>query len=130
MVYLGPNLPGAIVAKPIKEGGVPDWALGQRLLTEPQQIDVKHADSKFSLAGIQMKFASLFLDGRYHIDQGISEDMWIIKMASTIHDDMPVNEYACMKLVESVGTDISELRLIELKEFDGFDLLPIDSISR
>ncbi|WED22795.1 type II toxin-antitoxin system HipA family toxin [Vibrio sp. JC009] len=119
LAYLGSNLPGALVAKPIKAGDVPAWALEQRLSTEPQQINVKHADTKFSLAGVQMKFSSSHVDGRYHIDQEISEDMWIIKTPSTIHKGVPVNEYTCMKLAEAAGAEIPEVRLIELDVLEG-----------
>lgn len=119
LAYLGSNLPGAIIAKPIKAGDIPVWALEQRLSTEPQQINVKHADTKFSLAGVQMKFSSAHRDGRYHINQELSEDMWIIKTPSTVHKGVPVNEYTCMKLAEAVGAEIPEVRLIELKELEG-----------
>lgn len=119
LAYLGSNLPGAVIAKPIKAGDVPAWALEQRLSTQPQQIDVKHANTKFSLAGVQMKFSSSHVDGRYHIDQEISEDMWIIKTPSTVHKGVPVNEYSCMKLAEAAGADIPEVRLIELSELEG-----------
>ena len=119
LAYLGSNLPGAVIAKPIKAGDVPAWALEQRLSTQPQQIDVKHANTKFSLDGVQMKFASSHVDGRYHIDQEISEDMWIIKTPSTVHKGVPVNEYSCMKLAEAAGADIPEVRLIKLSELEG-----------
>lgn len=119
LAYLGSNLPGALLAKPIKAGDVPTWALEQRLSTEPQQINVKHADTKFSLAGVQMKFSSSHVDGRYHIDQEISEDMWIIKTPSTVHKGVPVNEYTCMKLAEAAGAEVPEVRLIELDELEG-----------
>ncbi len=123
LAYLGSNLPGAVIAKPIKAGDVPIWALEQRLSTEPQQIDVKHANTKFSLAGVQMKFSSSHVDGRYHIDQEISEDMWIIKTPSTVHKGVPVNEYGCMKLAEAAGADIPEVRLIELSELEACRVL-------
>lgn len=116
LAYLGANLPGAILATPIEAGGVPDWALEHRLSTEPLQIDVKHVNNKFSLAGVQVKFSSSFIKGRYHIDEDTSQDMWIIKTPSTIHKGVPVNEYTCMKLAESVGANIPEIRLIELNQ--------------
>lgn len=119
LAYLGSNLAGALIATPIKAGDVPDWALEHRLSTEPQQINVKHADTKFSLAGVQMKFSSSHLDGRYHIDKEISEDVWIIKTPSTVHKGVPVNEYTCMKLAEAAGANIPEVRLIELNELEG-----------
>jgi len=119
LAYLGTNLPGALVATPIKAGDMPDWALEQRLATEPQQINVKHADTKFSLAGVQMKFSSSHVDGRYHIDQEISEDMWIIKTPSTVHKGVSVNEYTCMRLAEAAGAKIPDIRLIKLGELEG-----------
>jgi serine/threonine-protein kinase HipA len=66
-----------------------------------------------------MKFSSSHVDGRYHIDQEISEDMWIIKTPSTVHKGVPVNEYSCMKLAAAAGVDIPEVRLIELSELEG-----------
>ena len=119
LAYLGSNLPGALVVEPIKAGNVPSWALEQRLSTEPQQIDVKHADSKFSLAGVQMKFSSSHIDGRYHIDQEISDDMWIVKTPSTVHKGVPINEFTCMKLAELAGAKVPEIRLIHMNELEG-----------
>ncbi|WP_156683989.1 MULTISPECIES: type II toxin-antitoxin system HipA family toxin [unclassified Vibrio] len=119
LAYLGSNLPGALIAGPIEAGNLPSWALEQRLSTEPQQINVKHADTKFSLAGVQMKFSSSHLDGRYHIDQEISKDIWIIKTPSTVHNGVPVNEYTCMKLAETAGVETPEVRLIDLDELEG-----------
>ncbi len=119
LAYLGSNLPGALIAEPIEVGNLPSWALEQRLSTEPQQINVKHADTKFSLAGVQMKFSSSHLDGRYHIDQEISKDIWIIKTPSTVHKGVPVNEYTCMKLAEAAGVETPEVRLIDLDELEG-----------
>jgi len=119
LAYLGSNLPGAIIATPIKAGDLPDWALDHRLSTEPLQIEVKHAADKFSLAGVQMKFSSSHLDGRYHIDQELTGDMWIIKTPSTVYKGVPVNEYTCMILAETVGIVVPEIRLIKLDELAG-----------
>lgn len=119
LAYLGMNLPGALVASPIKAGEMPSWALEYRLSTEPQQIEVLHADTKFSLAGVQMKFSSAHVDGRYHIDQEFTGDMWIIKTPSTIHKGVPLNEYSCMKLAEAAGAEVPDIRLIRLEELEG-----------
>ncbi|CAM2902666.1 type II toxin-antitoxin system HipA family toxin [Vibrio rarus] len=119
LAYMGANLPGAIIATPINAGDVPKWALEQRLSTAPQQINVRHTNSKFSLAGVQMKFSSSFRDGRYHIDKEFSGDMWIIKTPSSVHRGVPLNEFSCMKLAEMVGAEIPEVRLIEMKELEG-----------
>jgi len=39
LAYLGANLPGAIIAQPIKAGGLPDWALEQ-LCSYPYKLDL------------------------------------------------------------------------------------------
>ncbi|MPS31531.1 MULTISPECIES: type II toxin-antitoxin system HipA family toxin [unclassified Salinivibrio] len=119
LAYMGKNLPGAIVATPIKAGELPRWALAQRLSTAPQQIDVKHADSKFSLAGVQMKFSSSHRDGRYHIDHDANEDSWIIKTPSTVHKGVPLNEFTCMTLAAQAGAVVPERRLINVVELEG-----------
>lgn len=119
LAYLGKNLPGAIVATPIRAGNVPQWALEQRTSTDPQQIDVKYVDNKFSLAGVQMKFSSSHMDGRYHIDKEMSHDMWIIKTPSTVHAGVPVNEFTCMKLAKAAGAIIPPIRLIKLDDLEG-----------
>ncbi|RUO31086.1 type II toxin-antitoxin system HipA family toxin [Aliidiomarina soli] len=119
LAYLGANLPGAIVATPINAGNMPDWALQQRLSTEPQQINTQHVDTKFSLAGVQMKFSSVLIDGRYHIDQSIPEDFWIVKTPSTVHKSVPANEFTCMRLAEAAGVETPDTRLIGLDELAG-----------
>ena len=119
LAYLGSNLPGAIVAKPIPAGQVPRWALEHRLNIEPLSIDVQHVSQKFSLAGVQMKFSSSRKDHRFLINQELSEDIWIVKTPSTLHKGLTVNEFSCMHLAQAAGANTPDIQLVELENLEG-----------
>ena len=119
LAWVGNNLPGAIVAAPAPAGEIPAWALSGRDRTEAVQIDVKSVAQKFSLAGIQMKFSTIRQDGRYNISTELGADSWIVKTPSTIHGNVPENEYSAMKLAEAIGVDIPEITLISPDMLDN-----------
>jgi serine/threonine-protein kinase HipA len=120
MAHMGKNLPGALQAEPISVGNVPKWALDHREQVEAVQVDVEHSQGKFSLAGVQMKFSSVkSKDGRYNIGQDANSNSWIIKTPSTIHKNVPYNEYTTMRLAEFVGVEIPEIKLVELTQLDN-----------
>jgi serine/threonine-protein kinase HipA len=119
LAYVGDNLPGAIRAIPLAANEVPPWALINREQAEPILMDLGAKSRQFSLAGVQIKFSSAYKDGRYNIDSGIEGDNWIIKTPSTIHLYVPENEYTVMRLAESIGVDIPEIKLVELADLNG-----------
>ena len=119
MAWVGNNLPGAIIAAPVPGSEIPPWALSARNRTEAVQIDVNSVVQKFSLAGIQMKFSTVRRDGRYNISAELGTDSWIVKTPSTLHRNLPENEYSAMKLAESIGVDIPEITLISLDTLDN-----------
>ena len=120
MAHMGKNLPGALQAEPISVGNVPKWALDHREQVEAVQVDVEPSQGKFSLAGVQMKFSSVKRkDGRYNIGQDANSNSWIIKTPSTIHKNVPYNEYTTMRLAEVVGVEIPEIKLVELTQLDN-----------
>lgn len=118
LAQLGGSLIGAIKATPIKKGMVPDWVYIRK---EIKEIEVAMKDSKngFSLPGVQMKFSGHHKDGRFNITGDSSKDDWIIKTPSTVHDNVPKNEYSAMLLARSIGIDIPDVRLISLSELDN-----------
>lgn len=119
LAWTGENLPGALEAQPISAGQIPAWALSGRRQIEPVQIDVRVTDPKFSLAGVQMKFSSVRRDGRFNIGAQIGADSWIIKTPSTVHRNVPENEFSAMKLAESIGVNIPEIQLIPREKLDN-----------
>lgn len=119
LAWVGNNLPGAIIAAPVPAGEIPVWALSVRNRTEAVQIDVSGVVQKFSLAGIQMKFSTVRRGGRYNISAELGTDSWIVKTPSTLHGNVPENEYSAMKLAGSLGVDIPEIALISLDTLDN-----------
>ena len=119
--WLGLHLTGAIIASPIAKGDIPEWALQNPQRIAPIQIDVRYyAEHKFSLAGVQLKFSSTRnRDGRFNINQDEDSQSWIIKTPSTIHQHLPSNEYSIMRLAESVGIDIPEIKLVPLSKLNN-----------
>ena len=121
LALTGNNLPGAIIAAPVPIGEIPGWALLTRDRVEAVQIDVRNVAQKFSLAGVQMKFSTIRKDDRFNIGAEIGGDSWIIKTPSTIHQNVPENEYSAMILAQAIGVKIPEVELIAL---DALDNLP------
>lgn len=120
LVHMAGSLPGGVIAAPIVAGQMPAWALDHREQVEAVQIDVEHSQTKFSLAGVQMKFSSVRnQDGRFNIGTDASQDCWIIKTPSTVHKYVPYNEFSAMRLAEAVGVDIPEIKLVELSDLDN-----------
>ena len=125
LAWVGNNLPGAIIAAPVPPGEIPGWALSARNRIEAVQIDVKGVAQKFSLAGIQMKFSTVRRDGRYNISIEAGTDDWIVKTPSTLHRNVPENEYSAMKLAESAGVHIPEVDLISLDTLDNLPAIQL-----
>jgi len=117
--YLGSDLPGALVAEPMEPEDVPANVLDTYGKARAVKFDRTSPESKFSLAGVQMKFSMKEKDGRYNLSKGNVLGDWIVKTPSTRHMDVPVNEYTAMKLAASAGIDIPEIRLVELNRLDN-----------
>jgi len=117
LASLGADLAGGITAVPI-DGDVPSWAI-----TEPHDlaeitIEQVQGATKFSLAGVQLKFSSHLTDGRYNITGGTG-GQWIIKTPSTIHKNVPENEFSTMTLAKLVGIEVPDIKLIPLSDLDN-----------
>ncbi|MGQ4276481.1 type II toxin-antitoxin system HipA family toxin [Pseudidiomarina sp. E22-M8] len=116
--HMSHNLPGALRATPISAGELPDWALDHRRQIESIQIDIEHTTAKFSLAGVQMKFSSTKQDGRFNLKFDADGESWIIKTPSTIHKNVPENEYTAMRLAQAAGVVIPDIQLVERDRLD------------
>ena len=118
--YLGEDLPGALIADPMEPEDVPDSVLtthhGKAKAVKFEKVTL---ENKFSLAGVQMKFSMKEKDGRYNLSKEDVLGDWIIKTPSTMHKDVPVNEYTAMRLASLVEVDIPEIKLVELDKLDN-----------
>jgi len=118
--YLGEDLPGAIVAKPMEPEDVPDFVLSTHGKAKAVKFDRGIQENKFSLAGVQMKFSMKEKNGRYHLSKGnVVLGDWIIKTPSTKYKFVPQNEYTAMSLAELAGVDIPEIKLVDLDKLDN-----------
>ncbi len=99
--YLGQNLPGALVATPMEPQDVPEGILSTHGKAKAIKFEGNDRESKFSLAGIQMKFSMKEIDGRYNLTKNGELGDWIIKTPSSRHKHVPLNEYTAMSLAAS-----------------------------
>ena len=117
--YLGRDLPGALVARPLEPKNVPGEVLSTYGTARAVHFGPVEEGRKFSLAGVQMKFSMKEREGRYNLGVGDELGDWIIKTPSTIHPDVPLNEYTAMSLAAMVGIEIPEIYLVELDKLEG-----------
>lgn len=116
--YLGQDLPGAIVATPIEPKTIPRYVLSDTSRAHAVKTQTQNDNTRFSLAGVQMKFSMREQDGRYRIAASGALGDWIIKTPSTTYKYVPLNEYTAMRLAELAGVDIPDIRLVELDKLD------------
>ncbi|MCX4187028.1 type II toxin-antitoxin system HipA family toxin [Methylophaga sp. OBS4] len=117
--YLGQDLPGAIVARPMRPEEVPESVLSTHGKAKAVEFNIGDGENKFSLAGVQIKFSMKEKDGRYNLTKGGELGDWIIKTPSTQHKNVPLNEFTAMSLAEMVGIEIPEIKLVELNQLDN-----------
>lgn len=116
---LSADLPGALVAQPVEPGQIPKGVLDHRTTVEPVPRMILDGRPHFSLAGVQMKFSMHEIDGRFNVSQPGKLGDWIVKIPSTHHRDVPVNEYTAMKLAALVGVDIPDIKLVTLDQLQN-----------
>ena len=121
--YTGGGLAGAIVATPVDPGDVPKGVLKAHGNVKAVENPVDQKKYLAALAGIQTKFSGQRNDRRYNISRGDARGDWIIKTPSTVHGNVPLNEYTAMTLASKAGVEIPEIELVEVESID--DLPPI-----
>lgn len=116
---LGQDLPGALIITAAEPDDVPGYILTP--WTKAAKTEVKSDPNQFSLAGVQMKFSMREQDGRYRIAESGDLGDWIIKTPSTVHKLVPLNEFTAMRLAQTAGINIPDIKLVEM---DALDKLP------
>ena len=117
--YLGRDLPGALVATPMEPEDVPDIVLRTHNKAKPVKCSSWNQDTKFSLAGIHMKFSMKEKNGRYQLTKNNDLGDWIVKTPSPKHQDVPLNEFTTMSLAAMAGVDIPQIKLVEVAKLDN-----------
>ncbi len=110
--YLGMDLPGALIARPIHLDETPSYISQHTHIKPCPSYNYLTQEQRFSLAGIQTKFSVKKNNDRYTITHGDTLGDWIVKPPSPIHPYLPQNEYTCMYLAALVGINIPDIDLI------------------
>jgi serine/threonine-protein kinase HipA len=114
---LGHDLPGALTIVPFGGDSLP-----------PSDDDLPEARSgteeddvlRFSLAGVQLKFSAVKeASGGLTIPAEGVGGSWIVKLPSTVHPNVPENEFAMMDLARRVGIDVPEIFLTPVARISG-----------
>lgn len=116
---LGHDLPGALIARAIEPEDVPGYILDRHHQTRLVKFSEDTQGNQFSLAGVQIKFSTKEMDGRYNLTKGGALGDTIIKTPSTKHKYVPLNEYTAMSLAAMAGIQIPEIKLVALDKIDN-----------
>lgn len=83
-----------------------------KILTPNLFLDCK---ARLSLAGNQDKLPCVYKDGKVYVpDQGMTTH--ILKTPSRRFQNLPENEYICMKLAKKIGFDVPDCDLIKIAD--------------
>lgn len=119
LTRLGADLPGAVLVIP-DNPEAPDsvgpirWeqVAGFRAPTPKGMV-------KFSLAGVQLKFAAQASGERLTAPVSSGEGRLILKLAPERYDDLPEAEYAGMTLAAALGVRTAPCRLTSVQDIEG-----------
>ena len=116
---LGLDLPGGLIATLHQTGNDSLSDRDQYSHSHSAAMNEHAIENKFSLAGVQMKFSMKEIDGRYNLTHFGELGDWIIKPPSTQYTQVPVNEFTCMTLAQSVGVSIPEIKLVDMRQINA-----------
>jgi len=113
---LGRDLPGAITVRRRDDGFIPRQTDEKVRATHDSLPNSLH----FSLAGVQLKFSAVIeATGGLTIPAEGSGGSWIVKLPSTSFASVPENEFAMMRLAETVGMNVPEIKLLPISDLSG-----------
>lgn len=114
---LGPDLPGAISIRALRDGVVAD---DDRDLPEETPRATNRGPLRFSLAGVQLKFSALEkASGGLTIPASGKGGDWIVKLPSVRFRGVAANEFSMMSLARAMGMDIPDVELLPLDQIEG-----------
>lgn len=118
LTRLGADLPGAVVVAP--ETPVP-LSAGPLQLERVDGFEVPRPEGlvKFSLAGVQLKFAADMGEGRLTVPGRAGANRCIVKLPSERYPGLPEAEFTAMRLARLVGVDTAACRLVSVDAIDG-----------
>lgn len=117
LAHLGQDLPGALIATPVLQEE--NSGLANQLGEPKQENGSYNTSNQFSLAGVQMKFSMKEKDGCYTLATNKTLGDWIIKTPSSLHKNVPINEFSVMQLAALAGVEIPNIQLVELNKLEN-----------
>ena len=118
LTRLGADLPGAVLVVP--ESGVPASAGALRLeRTHGFEAPRPEGLVKFSLAGVQLKFAAVADGERLTVPALTGEGRCILKVPSDRFPGLPEAEFAAMRLAGLAGVETASCRLAAVGTIEG-----------
>jgi serine/threonine-protein kinase HipA len=120
LIRLGADLPGAILVTP--ETAVPS-SVGPIDVQNILGVSAPLPEGivKFSLAGVQLKFAATTDGDRLTAPAGAGEGRCILKVPTKIYPGLPEAEYAAMTVSRMLGIDTAKCRLISTENIYGIN---------
>lgn len=112
LTHVGHDLPGAV--RVIPEEGAPNEETPETLASTPgtQGEDLW----RFSLAGVGLKFSMLRTEHKLTLPAHGEGGDWIVKLPDPNFADVPLNEFAMMRLARESGIDAPNAMLVERRE--------------
>lgn len=124
LAQVGHDLPGAVRVLPDREDVVESmWKHDSVWAREPDTYEVEVDDFhlpgvRFSLAGVAMKFSMLLRNDRLTIPAHGEGGDWIVKTPDSRFRDVPLNEFAMMKLAGAIGIEVPDIMLVPRERVD------------
>jgi len=118
LTRLGGDLPGAVLIAPETE--IPSSA-GPLHLERIHGLELPRPEGvvKFSLAGIQLKFAATPAGERLTVPARTGEGRCILKVPTSYYPGLPEAEFSAMTLCRRIGINTASCRLIQTSAVDG-----------
>lgn len=118
LTRLGADLPGAVLAVPETE--TPRSAGPLRLeLVQGFKAPRPEGIVKFSLAGVQLKFAAQAEGERLTVPARAGDGRYILKVANERYPGLPEAEYVAMQLARMIGVNTATCRLVATSKVEG-----------
>ncbi|MEW1755305.1 type II toxin-antitoxin system HipA family toxin [Streptomyces cyaneofuscatus] len=116
LVHLGHDLPGAVR---IEADGdlLPEMS---EALEEAEAAAQNHPLS-FSLSGMQLKFSMQKHGDTFRLPDAGELGEWIVKLPSTVLDELPANEHLVMNWAKAIGIDVPDQQLVPLTAVTGIE---------
>lgn len=121
LAQVGADLPGAVRIAPLDGPGDQVLWPEDEIVHRPERRTTAEASSpwRFSFAGVALKFSMLRQGDRMSVPAADERGDWIVKFPDYRHTDVPLNEYAMMRLASLVGLEVPEVELIDRDHLDG-----------